>query len=69
MLYKQVELTALERKLNELDSKDYSDNETQWRLGHSIHIEEGAMDEERKALIMEIDEKMRAYGMPRSPCR
>lgn len=73
LLYKQVELTGLETQLNELDKKDAQTNgkedDTTWRLGHSISLNNGYMNEERRDLMQKIDQKMKEYGMqPHSMC-
>lgn len=67
LLYKQVELTNLETQLNELDKKDAEtsgkEDDTTWRLGHSISLNDGYMNEERRDLMQKIDQKMKEYGM------
>jgi hypothetical protein len=62
LLYKQVELTELERKLAKIDAEDDFHEENRWRNGYSIHHNDGKHNEERKALIDEIDKKLDAYG-------
>ena len=62
LLYKQVELTDLERELEKLDKKDDASENDEWRIGHSIHLDNGAKNEERKALIEKIDRKLEVYG-------
>jgi hypothetical protein len=62
LLYKQAELTELEAKLAKLDGDDNAKEDTEWRVSLSIHHENGKHNEERKALIEEIDGKLEAYG-------
>jgi hypothetical protein len=61
LLYRQVELTELEKKLNELDKKDNAKEDTEWRIGHGLHHDGGHGNEERKALIDEIEKKSKGY--------
>jgi hypothetical protein len=66
LLYKQVEITELESQLEALDKKDAAtegkEDDTTWRLGHSISLNDGYMNEERKALMGKIEEKLKDYG-------
>jgi len=61
LLYLQVEITRLEQKLKELDRDDDSKEETRWRVGHSIYLQNGRENETRKALIEELKEKLIEY--------
>lgn len=61
LLYREVELNELEKKLDELDKKDNAEEDTEWRVGHGIHHEDGKKNEERKALIEEGERKLKAY--------
>ena len=63
LLYKEVELTELEAELAKLDKKDEASEENEWRIGHSIHHDNGKKNEERKALMEKIDQKLEVYGM------
>lgn len=62
LLYKEVELTDLEAKLAELDREDNSKDDTEWRIAHSIHHDDGKNNEARKALMSEIYQKLEVYG-------
>jgi hypothetical protein len=48
--------------LAKLDGDDNAKEDTEWRVSLSIHHENGKHNEERKALIEEIDGKLEAYG-------
>ncbi|CZR67715.1 uncharacterized protein PAC_17614 [Phialocephala subalpina] len=61
LLYLQVEITRLEQKLKELDRDDDSKEETRWRVGHSIYLENGRENEARKDLIEELKAKLIEY--------
>ena len=61
LLYREVELNDLEKKLDELDQTDNSKEDTEWRIGHGIHHDDGKKNEERKALVEEIEKKLKAY--------
>ncbi|TVY81623.1 hypothetical protein LSUE1_G004824 [Lachnellula suecica] len=61
LLYKQVELTELEAQLDKLDKEDEASEENKWRLGHSLDTNGGYLNEDRKALVEEIDKKMEEY--------
>jgi hypothetical protein len=66
LLYKEVELTALETQLEELDKEDAGTpghTENRWRLGHSLSLNDGAFNEVRKELMEKIDKKLETYGM------
>ena len=63
LLYREVELHDLERKLMKLDEKDKAKEDTEWRVAHGIHHDKGRKNEERKALIEEIEGKLKSYGM------
>jgi hypothetical protein len=62
LLYKEVELTALETKLKQMDKKDSESAEDSWKVGHSIHLDNGAMNEERKELMELIVRRLEEYG-------
>lgn len=66
LLYKEVEITGLESQLDALDKKDAEtsgkEGDSTWRLGHSISLNDGYMNEERKALLEKIVEKLKDYG-------
>lgn len=63
LLYKQVELTELEAKLEKLDKEHSSEEDNEWKVFNSIHHDDGFQNEERKALVDKIEEKLLAYGM------
>lgn len=66
LLYKQVELTELEAQLDKLDEEDEGKpgaDPNKWRLGHSISLNDGQMNEKRRDLMKKIDEKLEEYGM------
>ncbi len=63
LLYKQLELTELEARLEKLDRDDEEKEETKWRNSRSINRRDGEGNEERKALIEEIVKKLEEYGM------
>jgi len=65
LLYKQVELTELEARLDKLDKEDEGtpgEDSNGWKLRHSISLKGGHMNEERRDLVKEIDEKLEEYG-------
>ncbi len=68
LLYMQVELTQLEEKLAQLDRDDNSKEETDWRVAHSIYMDNGKRNEERKALVEEIAGRLKAYGTWSNRC-
>ena len=61
LLYREVELNDLEKKLNQRDKKDESKEETEWRVTHGIHHDNGKKNEDRKALIEEVERKLKSY--------
>jgi hypothetical protein len=61
LLYRQVELNDLEKKLDDLDQKDSSKEDTEWRIGHGIHHDGGKKNEDRKVLVEEIEKKLKDY--------
>jgi len=61
LLYKEIELTSLEAELAKIDNDDGANSDDDWRIGQSIHHENGKGNEKRKALIEEIDRKMEIY--------
>ncbi|KAF4624918.1 hypothetical protein G7Y89_g13250 [Cudoniella acicularis] len=61
LLYKEVRLTALEAKLAKLDKEDKEKDVTAWRVAYSIDYNGGKRNEERKALIEEIDVILKEY--------
>lgn len=66
LLYKQVELTELEAQLDKLDKEDEGKpgaDPNKWRLGHSISLNDGQMNEKRRDLMKKIDEKLEEYGI------
>jgi hypothetical protein len=66
LLYKQVELTELEAQLDKLDKDDEGNpgaDSDKWRLGHSISLNGGQMNEKRRDLMKKIDEKLEEYGI------
>jgi hypothetical protein len=69
LLYKQVELTELEAQLDKLDKEDEGKpgaDPNKWRLGHSISLNDGQMNEKRRDLMEKIDEKLEEYGVSNS---
>jgi hypothetical protein len=65
LLYKQVELTELEAQLDKLDKEDAGKpgaEPDRWKLGHSISLKDGHMNEKRRDLMKKIDEKLEEYG-------
>jgi hypothetical protein len=63
LLYREVELTDLETQLAKLDKKDNENEKDEWRIAHSIHHDNGRQNEERKALVEKIAQRLEAYGM------
>jgi len=63
LLYREVELNDLERRLDELDKADNSKEETEWRIGHGIHYDDSKQNEARKALVGDIEGKLKTYCM------
>ena len=66
LLYKEVELTELEAKLDKLDKADEGEpgaDDNKWRLGHSISLAGGKENEERRDLIKQIEQKLEEYGI------
>jgi len=64
LLYKQVELTELEAQLDKIDKEDEGKtgaDPNKWRLGHSISLNDGQMNEKRRDLMKKIDEKLEEY--------
>jgi len=65
LLYRQDELRDLEEQLFGLDAQDAQDEEGDGKVALTSRLRddqrEGSM---RKALIQEIDEKLKEYGMP-----
>lgn len=67
LLYLQAELTELEARLNALDKADEGEPEpgahpNRWRLAHSISLNDGQMNVERKELMEKISQKKEVYG-------
>jgi hypothetical protein len=63
LLYREVELNDLERKLLKLDKEDKAKEDTEWRVAHGIHHGKGRKNEERKALVEEVESKLKTYCM------
>ncbi len=60
LLYKQAEITELERELQELDKGD-TDTPNEWKLHSHINLSRGD-NKVRKELVDKIDLKMKDYG-------
>jgi hypothetical protein len=61
LLYKQVELTDIESRLDRLDKEDRKNN-NRWRTQWSLHHNNGIGNEARKNLMDEANRKLREYG-------
>jgi hypothetical protein len=61
LLYKTVEITALEEKLKKMDNEDGLADNNSWKNKHSTSYNGGYMNLERKALMEEIDRKLASY--------
>lgn len=66
LLYQQVEITHLEAKLKKLDEQDAATDgpsDNRWRNSNSISYGGGRMNEEKKALVELIQQKLEIYRM------
>jgi hypothetical protein len=61
LLYKEVELTDLESRLDQLDREDRKNN-NRWRTQWSLHHNNGNGNEARKNLMNEVNGKLLQYG-------
>jgi len=57
LLYKEAELTDLEEQLKILDEEDQGD----WKVAHSIHVDDGDQNEVRRDLMIKINQRLKEY--------